>query len=35
MNSPMIDLQSENIRPINGGTMLLNHRASIDSNNSD
>lgn len=31
MNSPMIDLQSENIRPLNGGTMLVLQRASIDS----
>ncbi|CAD8079150.1 unnamed protein product [Paramecium primaurelia] len=34
MNSPMLDLQSENIRPLNGGTMLIQRRASIESSKS-
>ncbi|CAD8085427.1 unnamed protein product [Paramecium sonneborni] len=34
LNSPMIDLQNENIRPLNGGTMLVHHRGSMDSSKS-
>ncbi|CAD8189628.1 unnamed protein product [Paramecium octaurelia] len=34
LNSPMMDLQSENIRPLNGGTMIVQHQGSMDSSKS-
>ncbi|CAK63561.1 unnamed protein product (macronuclear) [Paramecium tetraurelia] len=34
LNSPMMDQLTENIRPLNGGTMLVHHRGSMESSKS-